>query len=151
VLVPVRLCDGRVGDVRLLWVVLGVTVGLAGRRHGRLLVNELGLDGEVARDSLGGRHDGVVEREDIGGVMARSYSRVVGAQRMSSDRSPGSTQLRAPVAKEYHTQEEGSGGKAGAGEDEERETRQALADNIAISGGMGALSVESPTHCTLSE
>jgi hypothetical protein len=87
VLVPVRLCDGRVGDVRLLWVVLGVTVGLAGRRHRRLLVNELGLDGEVARDSLGGRHDGVVEREDIGGVMARSYSRVVGAQRILELRS----------------------------------------------------------------
>ena len=58
VLVPVRLCDGRVGNVWLLRVVLGVAVGFAGRSHGRLLVDELGLNGEVARDSLGGGHDG---------------------------------------------------------------------------------------------
>lgn len=57
--------------MRLLRVVLGVAVGLAGRSHGRLLVNELRLDGEIARDSLGGRHDGGVRCEDIGGVMAR--------------------------------------------------------------------------------
>ena len=71
VLVPVGLCDGRVGDVRLFRVVLGVAVGLAGRSHRRLLVDELRLDGEVARDSLGGRHDGGVRYEDVGGMMAR--------------------------------------------------------------------------------
>lgn len=57
-LVPVGLCNGLVGDVWLLRVVLGVAVGLVGRSHGRLLVNELGLDGEIARDSLGGGHGG---------------------------------------------------------------------------------------------
>lgn len=68
-LVPVRLRNRRIGDVRLLRVVLGVTIGLAGRSHGRLLVDKLGLDGEVAGNSLGGRHDGEVRSEDIGGVV----------------------------------------------------------------------------------
>lgn len=62
VLVPVGLCDGCIGDVRLLRVVLGVAVGLAGRSHRRLLVNELRLDGEIARDGLGGRHCGGAKR-----------------------------------------------------------------------------------------
>lgn len=62
VFVPVRLGDGRIGDVRLLRIVLGVAVGLAGRSHGRLLVDELRLDGEVARHSLRGRHGSGVKR-----------------------------------------------------------------------------------------
>ena len=57
VLVPVGLGDRCVGDVWLLGVVVGVAVGLAGRSHGRLLVDELRLDGEVASHSLGGGHD----------------------------------------------------------------------------------------------
>ena len=66
VLVPVGLCNGHVGNVWLLRVVLGVAVGLVDRSHGRLLLNELGLDGEIARDSLGGGHDG-------GGREVRGY------------------------------------------------------------------------------
>ncbi len=61
-LVPVGLGNGRVGDVRLLRVVLGVAVGLVGRSHRRLLLDELRLDGEVARDSLGGGHIGEKKR-----------------------------------------------------------------------------------------
>lgn len=69
VLVPVGLGDRCVGDVRLLRVVVGVAVGLAGRSHRRLLVDELRLDGEVASNSLGGGHDDGVKSS---GVMARA-------------------------------------------------------------------------------
>jgi hypothetical protein len=69
VLVPVGLGDRCVGDVWLLWVVLRVAVRLAGRSHGRLLIDELRLDGEVASDSLRGGHD---DGAKSSGVMARA-------------------------------------------------------------------------------
>ena len=59
-LVPVRLCDGRVGDVWLLRVVLGVAVGLRGAGHGRWLLDELGVDGLHAGGGLVRRHGEVV-------------------------------------------------------------------------------------------
>ncbi len=89
----------------------------------------------------------------VGWVMARAVlAKCRGSKVLSSDRSPRSTQRRAPSSESIpHSRKRGQVGKAGAGEDEEREARLARPDNIAISGGMEALSVESPTHCTLSE
>lgn len=63
VLVPVGLGDGRVGDVWLLRVVLWVAVRLRGARHGRRLLDVVGVDGHHAGGRLVGRHtEGVVER-----------------------------------------------------------------------------------------
>lgn len=62
VLVPVRPCDGRVGDVWLLRVVLGVAVRLRGARHGRRLLDVLGVDGLHAGGRLVGRHAEAVVR-----------------------------------------------------------------------------------------
>lgn len=84
-LVPVGLCNGRIGDVRLLRVVLGIAVRLVGRSHGRLLVNELRLDGEVARDSLGGRHGGEVRYNDVG-LKARKL--LAGCRGSKNSRAP---------------------------------------------------------------
>ena len=63
VLVPVRLCEGGLGDVWLLWVVLGIAVGLRDGGHGGWLLNVLWVDGLHARDRLVGGHcakDGVL-------------------------------------------------------------------------------------------
>jgi hypothetical protein len=58
VLVPVGLCDGGIGDVRLLRVVFGIAVGLRGARHGRRLLDIVGVDGHHASGRLVGRHVG---------------------------------------------------------------------------------------------
>jgi hypothetical protein len=56
VLVPVVPCDGHVGNVRLLGIVLGVAVGFVGARHGARLLDVVGVNGLHARNSLVRRH-----------------------------------------------------------------------------------------------
>jgi hypothetical protein len=106
VLVPVGLCDGRVGDVRLLRVVLGVAVGLGGAGHGGALVDELGVNGEVARDSLVRRHSGGWERE--GGEKG---GRARAAKLRSTDRSPVSTRLESEGTSPRSKRERAVGGR----------------------------------------
>lgn len=61
-LVPVLPGDGKICDVRLLGIVLGVAVRLRRAGHGRRLRNVLRVDGELAGDRLVGRHVVVCER-----------------------------------------------------------------------------------------
>jgi len=56
VLIPVRPCDGEVGDVWLLRIVFGVAVWLRSAGHGALLLDVVGVDGLHAGDSLVRRH-----------------------------------------------------------------------------------------------
>lgn len=62
-LVPVRLCDGRLGDVWLLRVVLEIAVWLRGAGHGRWLLDVLGVNGLHARDGLVRRHCGTTREQ----------------------------------------------------------------------------------------
>ena len=59
-LVPVRPCDGRVGDVWLLRIVLGVAVRLRNARQRGRLLDVLGVDSLHAGDGLVRRHNKAV-------------------------------------------------------------------------------------------
>ena len=61
-LVPVRPCDGEVGDVRLLRIVFGVAIRLRGARHRPRLLDVIGVDGLHASGRLVGRHCGGEKR-----------------------------------------------------------------------------------------
>lgn len=61
-LVPIFSCDGLVGDVWLLGVVLWVSVWLSGAGRGGRLRDELRVNGRLAGDGLVRGHDGLWPR-----------------------------------------------------------------------------------------
>lgn len=79
VLVPIGARDGLVGDVWLLRVVFRIAVWLRGAGHWGGLRNELGVYGEIARDSLVGGHRGVAMRADVEGEKRRLARKRVAA------------------------------------------------------------------------